>query len=135
MPAIASSITLRNLLLADAATCIAMGLLLAVGADALSRLTLIPAALLLYAGLALLPIAAFMAAVALRAAIPPAGALLVVAGNALWAACSILLLLSGWIEPNVLGGGFIAVQAAAVALLAVLEYGALNGASALRQPR
>ena len=112
-----------------------MGSLLTVGADTLSGLTLIPTALLFHAGVVLLAIAAYMTAIALPAAIPPAGALLVVAGNALWAACSILLLVSGWIEPNFLGGVLIAVQAAAVALLAFLEYGALNGAFVRRHSR
>lgn len=121
-----TALSLRTLLLFDAATCAVMGAILALGAAPLAALMRIPAPLLLYAGLALLPIAAFMALVGTRPAIPPAGAWLVIAGNAAWVAGSVLLLAAGWIAPNALGTGFVAAQALVVAVLAKLEHGALR---------
>ena len=44
---------LRTVLLIDAATCVATGLLMALGADIVAGLTAVPAPLLLYAGLSL----------------------------------------------------------------------------------
>lgn len=127
-PLSASRLSLRNLLLADAATCAAMGLALASGAAPLAALTGLPAALLSYAGLALLPIAAVMLLVALRPALQPAGTWLVIAGNAAWVAASLALLLSGWVAPTATGTAFVVVQALAVAVLAKLEHGALRAA-------
>jgi hypothetical protein len=84
--------------------------------------------LLSYAGLALLPIAAVMLLIALRPALQPAGAWLVIAGNGAWVAASFALLLTGWVAPTTLGIAFVVVQALAVALLAKLEHGALRAA-------
>jgi hypothetical protein len=52
----------------------------------------------------------------------PAGTWLVIAGNAAWVAASALLLVGGWVTPTLLGYGFVIVQAAAVTLLAAIEY-------------
>ena len=123
--------SLRSTLLIDAATCAALGGGLSLGPTAIGGITSIPPALLFYAGLGLFPIAAFMAVVATRPVIPPAGVRLVVAGNLLWVALSLLLPASGLIAPNLLGIGFLAAQAVAVAVLAGLEHGALRG----RAPR
>jgi hypothetical protein len=123
-------VVLRKLLMLDAATCAAMGVLLLAGASFLARLMGIPAGVLFYAGLALLPIAAFMAIVARRAAISAAGVWSIVAGNVLWVAGSLWLAFGGWADPNTLGLAFILLQAAAVAALAVFEYLALQRASA-----
>jgi hypothetical protein len=117
----------RCLLLIDATTCGVMGAVLTLGADALGSLTRIPPALLFYAGLALFPIAAFMAVVATRPVIQPAAMWLVVAGNGLWVVASLMLVLAGWIAPNPFGIAFIVAQALVVAVLAMLEHGALRG--------
>jgi hypothetical protein len=95
-------------------------------AGALGSLTLIPPALLLYAGLGLFPIAAFMAVVATLPIVPTAASWLVIAGNTLWVVGSLLLVLAGWITPNALGTTFLVAQALVVAVLAVLEHGALR---------
>jgi hypothetical protein len=57
-----------------------------------------------------------------RDSIAPAGVWVVIIGNALWVSASALLLLGGMIAPNALGYVVIGAQAAAVALLAELEY-------------
>jgi hypothetical protein len=117
---------LRTVLLVDAVTCIATGLLMALGADIVAEFTAVPAALLRYAGLSLFPVAAFIALVGTRDRLAPAAVWIVIAGNALWVAGSVLLLVSGLIAPNVLGYVFVAGQAAAVAVLAELEYASLR---------
>ncbi|WP_227010134.1 hypothetical protein [Pelagibius marinus] len=119
-------LSLRPLLLIDAATCAVMGLALDLGAAPLAALTGLPAPLLLYAGLGLLPIALFMALVAWRP--HPAAVRLAVTGNAAWAAASLVLLVSGWVAPTTLGVAFVVAQALAVAGLAMLEHAALKTA-------
>src|SRR5262245_66621547 len=126
MTAITASIDrstfVRRVLLVDAATCVAMGLLLSLASDMLSPLLELPSALLQYAGLSLFPIAAFMAWVAMGPNLSRLGVGLVIAGNALWVVASIVLLVSDWVDPNLLGYVFFIAQAAAVVLLAELEY-------------
>lgn len=117
---------LRQVLLLDAATCTAMGLLLLSTAGLLSAWLALPAPLLRYAGLVLLPIAAFMAWVATRSPIPRAGTRIVIAGNWAWVVASLVLLASGSVAPNVLGIAFVLLQAAVVALLAGLETAGLR---------
>lgn len=108
---------LPALLRVDAATCAGMGGVLILGAAPVSELTDIPTPLLFWAGVALLPIAAFMLAVSAR----PAAALvrLVVAGNLAWVAASLAVLVL--VGPNALGATFLLAQAAVVSLLAWLE--------------
>lgn len=112
---------LRNVLLVDAATCVASGLLMTIGATAVSRLTHLPAGLLVAAGLSLLPIAAFMIYVATRPQIWINGVWLIIVGNIGWVLASLLLLIGGITAPNALGMAFVIAQAAAVAILAQLE--------------
>lgn len=116
----------RNIALFDAGTCVAMGLTLMIGAAPLASLTLIPEPILTYAGLVLLPVAAFMAAVGLGRVRSSAGPALVIGGNALWVAASLALIADDWIAPNGFGYAFIGAQAAAVAVLAALELAVLR---------
>jgi hypothetical protein len=120
---------LRTILLVDAVTCVVMGAALVSGAAMIAALTALPPALLLYAGFALFPIAAFMIAVAGMSITWRAGVWLIIAGNAAWVVGSLWLLVSGFIAPNALGCAFIAAQAIAVALLATLEHIALRRGS------
>jgi hypothetical protein len=112
---------LRNVLLLDAATCVVTGALMSAGAEYLSSLTQIPHGILWAAGLILLPVAAFIAAVATLGT-PPAGVWLVIAGNVAWVIGSIVLLLARGVAFNALGVTFVVIQAAAVAILAELEF-------------
>ncbi len=114
-------LSLRNVLLVDAATCLLTGGLLTLGARLLAQLTAIPAVLLFCAGVSLIPIAAFMAVTATRAALPALGVWIIIAGNALWVAASVGLMIGPWIAPNAWGYAFIAAQAVAVAVLTKLE--------------
>ena len=117
---------LRRVLWLDAATCVATGALMEMGASPLASLLQLPAGLLFYAGLSLFPVAAFIAFVASRAVIPRVGVWLVIIGNAMWTLTSLALLTDQRITPNALGIAFIVIQAAVVAILAELEYTALK---------
>jgi hypothetical protein len=112
---------LRTVLALDAATCLAAGGLMTVGASLLASATRIPESILMPAGLSLFPVAAVIAIVAYGRPPPRAGVVTVVLGNALWVIGSVILLMFGGFAPSALGIGFILVQAAAVAVLAELE--------------
>lgn len=122
---------LRRVLLADAAACVATGLLMLLGAGFLESLLGLPGALLKYAGFVLLPFAALVGYVATRERLPRAAVWIVIASNALWTVDSILLLWSGWVEPTSLGTAFVVAQAVIVGVFAELEYFGLRRMPAL----
>ena len=119
-----SNTALQNVLLLDAATCVAAGALMAFGSNFVAGLTAIPAPLLFWAGLILFPVAALMAYAGLKAMPPRPMVWLIVLGNVGWVAASLALF--AVIAPNALGVAFILAQAAAVAVLALLEHSALQ---------
>lgn len=127
LPSPKTLLALRTLLRLDALTCVLMGAVLLLASGPIAALTSIPALLLFWAGASLLPIAAFMALSARARPVPGWAVNLVVLGNGLWAAASIILPASGVIAPNALGWGFLLAQAAVVALLAWLELEAARG--------
>lgn len=110
---------LPRILTLDAATCAAMGVLLAAAAAPLAGLLALPEPLLRGAGLALFPCALFMLWASRQAMAWPAQ--LVVAGNLAWIAASLALFALPGIAPNALGAVFVLAQAGAVALLTLLE--------------
>ena len=126
---------LRTVLLADAATCVASGLLMSVGSTFLAQMTRIPTELLFASGLSLFPITAFIAFLATRKDLWPAGVWLVILGNVGWVAGSLWLLVGGAITPNVLGSVFVAFQAAVVAALTACETIGVHRSSVLTSPR
>lgn len=121
---------LRRSLLADAVISGATGLLMAAGAGLLEGLLGLPAALLRYAGLGLLPFAVLVLSLAKRDPLPPASVWIVIAVNVAWVAASVMLLASGGVAPNGLGYAFVLGQAAAVALFADLQYVGLRRSAA-----
>lgn len=122
MRSISMTYALRAVLLADAATCALMAVLLTVGGGFLMPVLGLPSDLLLYAGIGLLPFAAFLGYLASHREILPATLWAVVAVNLLWTLDSVLLLISGWVEPTAIGYGFVIFQAIGVAVFAALEY-------------
>lgn len=122
---------LRRVLLADAATCLATGLLLTLGADVLQPLLGLPQALLREAGMLLYPFAALVLFTATRPELPRMLVWVIVISNALWAFDSAMLLLAGWVTPTLPGKAFVVVQALAVALFAELEFFGLRRQAAL----
>lgn len=113
---------LRKALLADAVLSGLTGLLLVLAAGPLAPPLGLPVGLLRWSGIILIPFAAFAAWLRAQARIQRPLVFAVVACNALWALDSVLLLLTGWIEPSVLGEVFVVAQAIAVVVLAELEF-------------
>lgn len=123
---------LRRVLLADAAASGATGLLMAFGASFLEPLLGLPVALLREAGIILLPFAALLTYIATREHLSRRWVWAVVVMNVIWVIDSILLLLSGWVSPTLLGQAFVIGQALVVAVFAELEYfGVRKSAAAL----
>lgn len=119
-----TTLSLRDLLLLDAATCAATGALLTLGSKTLSGWSDIPSGVLFPAGLILFPIAAFMLVAArVRTDVPLV--LIVVIGNVAWVVASIVLLFI--VRPNAAGSAFVLMQALVVAGLAVMERRAFAG--------
>lgn len=119
-----SNTALQNVLLLDAATCVAAGVLMAFGSNFVAGFTGIPTSLLFWAGSVLFPIAALMVYAGVQATPSRPLVWLIILGNIGWVAASLALF--AIIAPNGLGYAFITAQAAAVAMLALLEHGALQ---------
>lgn len=117
---------LNRALLLDAVASGATGLLMAAGAGFLAGFLDMPQSLLLYAGLALLPFAAFLVYLARQPAPLRAAVWAVIAINVAWTVDSILLVVGGWISPNLLGEIFVVGQALVVGLFAGLQYRGLR---------
>jgi hypothetical protein len=121
---------LRNALMLDALVSGAAAILMLAGGSLLAPLLELPASLLFWAGLALVPWVAMLVAVARRVEVSRAVMIDIVAINALWVVASFGLLVSGAVSPNLFGIAFVAAQALAVALFAELQFVALRRASA-----
>ena len=113
---------LRLALIADAVISGATGLMLTFGADLATGLLGLPAPLLRYAGMSLLPFAVVVAAIGTRETVSRPAVWAVIVYNTLWATDSILLLASGWVAPTALGYAFTVAQALAVAILAQAQF-------------
>lgn len=121
---------LRQALLLDAAVSSAAAVLMIAGSTLLSPLLGLPVALLVWAGVAIVPFVVLLLSLARRTAVPRLLVVDVVAINALWVAGSIGLLASGLVAPTALGYAFVLAQAAAVGLFAVLQLAGLRRAGA-----
>ena len=119
---------LRRILGLDALSCLAMGLLMGLGAASLAPLFGLPEPLVRIAGLALLPLAAFIGWLATRPNPPRALVWVVILGNVLWTAESFITLAQS--QATALGKAFVSVQAVAVLGLALLEYVGLRRVAA-----
>jgi hypothetical protein len=117
---------LRKALLSDALLSGLTGLALTFAAGPLSTPLGLAVGLLRWSGIILIPVAALVARLGMRARIQRPVVFAVVACNALWAVDSVLVLVTGWIEPTILGEVFVFGQAAVVALLAELQFAGLR---------
>ncbi len=120
---------LHNTLLADAAMGSAAAALTILGSGFLAGLLALPQPLIFWAGVALVPIVAFLLVMARRETIPRSWLREIVFVNWLWVAASAGILAFAPIAPNALGVAFIVAQAAAVAGFALLEGLALRQAN------
>lgn len=128
------TLSIRPVLLADAAITGATGLLMLLGASPLADLLDLPTGLLAGAGAVLIPYVAILAWLARREAPPREAILGVIVLNLAWAAGCVALLLGDAVDPNALGTAFILIQAVAVLVFADLQAMALRGGRA-RQAR
>jgi hypothetical protein len=130
MPMLHPSPLLRQALLSDAVTSAACGLLMLLGAGPLSGLLGLPEMLLRLSGAVLLPYAALIAYLGLREQLQRPIVWAVVIGNVIWTADSLLLLMSGWVEPTRAGYAFVIAQALVVLMYAELQYMGLRRSEA-----
>ncbi len=121
---------LGRIILFDAASCAAMGLLLMLSAGTVAGLTAIPAMMLFQADVYLLLVALYALLVALKGTGSPAAVWLLILGNIAWVFASFVLF--AFVSPNLIGTVFILAQALVVAMLARLEHAAWRGNSLLR---
>lgn len=113
---------LRRILLADGIVCGAFGVLLAFGSSPLSDLLGMPTLLLRLVGSGLPLYAIALILLATRTTVRRDLAWGVVGLNLLWAVASAALLLTGLVNPTILGIAFVLTQAALVAVFADLQY-------------
>ena len=118
---IASSVYLRRVLAADAVASGATGLLLALGGDLLQGLTGLAAEFSRPAGLFLVAYAAAVGWAASRRIVHGGLVWAIVAINLAWSAESVLMLVTGFLQPTLLGYVFVVAQAIVVAAFAQLE--------------
>ncbi|HET7491795.1 MAG TPA: hypothetical protein VFK01_07935 [Bradyrhizobium sp.] len=113
---------LRRALQTDALFSGVSAALLTLGAAMLAPLMNLPVPLLRETGVFLIAYAALVGWLGMRATMPRALVVIVIAGNAAWTVASIALLFSGAVAPNLLGEAAIAAQAIVVGALAELQY-------------
>jgi hypothetical protein len=119
----------RSLLL-DAVASGALGVLLVAAGPALDDLLGIPVAVLVAIGLVLVAYTALPWMIGARRHLPTPASWAVVAGNLLWVAASVLVVVAGWWSPTAAGTAFVVAQAAAVALFASLQFLGLRASRA-----
>lgn len=115
------SIFLKRVLVLDSASCLGMGAMLVGGAGALSPLLGLSEPLLEAAGYLLIPLGLFIGWLGSRSAAPAALVWLVIVGNVVWFAESLVLAFTT-AGITGLGTAFAAGQGVAVLALAILEY-------------
>ena len=122
---------LRRSLQLDAAASGGLGVLLAAGGAALDGPLGIPAAVLVAVGGFLVLYGSALWLLGSRPRLSHPAVKVVVAGNLVWVAASIVAAVAGWWSPTTLGTVLVVAQAAAVALFAELQ---LTGLRRARPP-
>lgn len=127
MSVFASPRFLRNVLIADAASGAATGLLHLVAGGALAQWLGLPSHLLAASGLVLFCYVALAGYLASCDPVPRPLAWTLVVANWAWVVACLALLLGGVIpEPSLLGKAYLVIQALAVAALAEVEWACLR---------
>ncbi len=120
-------LSIRPVLLVDAAITGATALLMLAGAAVLDDLLDLPTALLAGAGAVLVPYVGYLLWLASRNPTPRAGIGFTIAANIAWALGCVALLVGGWVDPNALGVAFIVLNIVAVLVFADLQVMTLRG--------
>lgn len=117
--------SIRRILRLDALTCLAMGALLILAGGNITALTGLPLVLVRGAGIALVPIALFMAATAIWWATNGLPVWLIILGNACWVAASLYVVTS---VASITGFGvvFVLAQAVVVSAITVAEWRSIS---------
>ena len=115
------SLFLRRALQADAIFSGASALLLVTAEGFFASLLNLPETFLRNTGLVLVVYAALVGFLGTRGMMSKAAVWTVIAVNVIWAIDSFILLVSGWVLPNLLGQAFIVMQAVAVGVFAELQ--------------
>jgi hypothetical protein len=121
------SLLLRRALGADAVATLASALLMVLGAAPLAGWLGLPETLLRWAGLGLVPYAAWVGWLARRDTLARPWVGLVIACNA--------LLLSGWVQPTPWGEAFLVAQALVVVVFAELQFIGLRRSGSMTAAR
>lgn len=116
-----ATVTISSAVLIDALASGGVGLVLAAGAGQLDEPFGLSSALLRWASLVMLPWAVILSVLVRRGRITRGVAGTIVGLNGLWVVGSLLLLVSGWVEPTALGYGFVLAQALAVIVFVTLQ--------------
>jgi hypothetical protein len=122
---------LRTVLYADILFSTGGAVLMAACAPFLAPMLDLPSALLVGAGLVLVPWVVALGLVVRRRQVSKTVLMDIAGINLLWCAACFGLLASGEIAPNGLGVAFVVAQAVAVAALGVLQFLGLRGAMAV----
>jgi len=117
-----ASTFLRRALMADAVVTGMTALALVATPAMLENLLGLPATLLRGAGLSLVPFTALLVYLLRKDPLPRGAAWFVVACNVLWAIDSIMLLMTDWVDPTLVGQVFVVFQALVVAAFAEAQY-------------
>jgi len=112
---------LKRVLLLDAASCLGMGAALGLSANSLAPLFGLETTIVRGAGLTLLPVGLFILGLGIRRSAPAILVYAVIIGNFAWSIES-LVLIGATPQITALGTAFVTAQAAAVAILAMLEW-------------
>jgi len=104
----------------DALTCTVLGLVLMIAHASLSTLFGLPSSLLMVAGAVLLPCAVLMRIAGADPEQRRGLVWVIIAGNLAWFVASLLVAFA-WFEPTAPGLAFVLLQAAAVAVVTVVE--------------
>ncbi len=122
MTTVHPSLLLRRALLADGLVGVITTAQLLLLTNWLSSLLALPGEFLFSVGVVLIPLVAFLLWLSRRESMARAAVYTVIGLNALWVVLSLLVLLSGWFTPNLLGYAFVIVQAVVVLVFIELEW-------------
>lgn len=130
MSVVPSSLLSRALLF-DAVATGATALLLVAGAGILQPILGLPASLMQYAGLILVPFVALVGWAAMQSRLPSAVVWAIILCNGAWVAASMALVAGPWVSLDLLGMIFVIAQAIVVGLFAELQLVGLRRSAAL----